>query len=735
MNSKSKEAKKSNYFFKSYWLLSVMMMIIGNLSAQSKVANLFEKIDLETPAMGPVKSYLLIGKEKEALESLLKIYQEKEDLYTRVSSKDLSYFKANYPEDINRSIEISDQVLQRYFIFREPWDMEKTSIPYQFKNKIDWKIIPFGDDEWTYMLNRHKYWIHLAHAYYYTGKEKYAKAFVDQAIDWIDNNPLKIENGKYVRTISWRTIEAGIRAENWIKSFELIKKSKYITPQFLEKFINSLYQHGEYIMNNDSGFSKTSNWGVLENHGLFNVAIFLKEFKSAPSWIQAATERLELRSKLQVLEDGTHWEHSSMYHNEVFHCLMNVNLLAKRNNIPLPKVISEKTKAMAYANVGWQKPNYHQPLLGDSDDTDLRELLTIAACFFDDSVLKSRAFQKLDCDNYIVFGSEQNNNYIQKPSINPDFLTVYQQSSGDFFMRTSWDEDAVYSSFHLKKQAGGHAHDDILSLTIFANNTDYLVDNGRFTYVDKAGRNLFKDSFSHNGLAVDNLPNSIYKGSWDSKYLAWSNAPFTKSTTLFDYAEAEMTGYQRLADPVITKRRVLYLKPNIWLLFDSFSAKEEHKYSQFFNFPNKEVQMKDNAITTTYTNKNLLIQPIKEVDSTITDSWYSPEYNSKKESKRVELFKNSKGFDSFISLIYFPESTKLTYAKTAVYTRSNALLSDKDAEAVTITVGNKTYTLLVVYNSPDITTHFFKINDTIVHGEIVLIEKEGDVENVHVIKD
>ncbi len=97
--------------------------------------------------------------------------------------------------------------------------MEKTNIPYKFPGETDWDAEPFGDEEWTFMLNRHRYWIDLGKAYFLTGKEKYARTFVQQVTHWIDNNPL--EDAK--KQTSWRRIEAGIRAENWIKTFELLK--------------------------------------------------------------------------------------------------------------------------------------------------------------------------------------------------------------------------------------------------------------------------------------------------------------------------------------------------------------------------------------------------------------------------------------------------------------------------------------------------------------------------------
>jgi hypothetical protein len=507
-----------------------------------------------------------------------------------------------------------------------------------------------------------------------------------------------------------------------------------VTPEFLEKFLNALLTHGYYINNTFSNFSLTSNWGILEYHGLFNLSVFLEDFKIASTWQKNAVDRLSKCAEIQILEDGVHWEHSPMYHNEVFHCLLNVNLLTKRSKIELNEQLIQKTKNMAYANLHWQKPNYHQPLLGDSDNTDTRVLLTLATYVFEDSMLKSRAYKKLDFENYLILGKNIAEDFKNIKPKNPSFLSYYQQNSGDFYMRTSWNEDATYTSLHLKKLAMGHAHDDLLSFTLFANSRDYLVDNGRFTYVDNEFRKLLKSSKAHNTLGVDNLPNSILKGAWGSDYQVRSENIYTKSTSTFDYGEATNKGYKRLKDPVDVTRRMLYLKRDIWLLFDSFSAKESHIYSQYFNFPNDKVKINEFEIETTYDEKNLKIQPIKEIEIKINTSWYSPEYNLKLPSKQAEIFKTSVGFTSLITLLYFTEKRNISYSKVPVYNRERELLNDKDVEAVHISMSNEEYIFLVSYNSPSIANHFFEVDGILVQGEVVLIVKSKGEVKVNIIK-
>lgn len=77
----------------------------------------------------------------------------------------------------------------------------------------------------------------------------------------------------------------------------------------------------------------------------------------------------------------------------------------------------------------------------------------------------------------------------------------------------------------------------------------------------------------------------------------------------------------------------------------------------------------------------------------------------------------------------------IKYEKKPVYNRSNELISDKDAEAVTITIQDVKYTLLVIHNSPTPASNFFKVNELLVQGEVVLIKTEHGKTTVQILKD
>jgi hypothetical protein len=350
----------------------------------------------------------------------------------------------NFQEDINRVIMVADQIVNQIFIFQEAWDMERTNKPVIFKDIIDWCHIPFEDPEWTYMLNRHRYFIPLGQAYLLTGDEKYAQEFSELISNWIDSNPHSTDS------LSWRTIEVGLRASNWINAFSYFKNSVHFTSNVFAKMLSSLYEHGQCLAENFSNWKSISNWGVIENKGLFELSIFLAEFMEAKVWQRLSHERLKKTARLQVMKDGIHWEQSPMYHNEVHLCYLRILHLCNNSQFYIDETIIETTRKMAFANLYIAKPNHYQPMKGDSDNFDLRDIITTSAIIFQEPILKFGGFSTIDFANLWLFGMEGVSRYNNLQAKEPKFLSCGFEDSGNFIMRSGWDESDLYLYFSLR---------------------------------------------------------------------------------------------------------------------------------------------------------------------------------------------------------------------------------------------------------------------------------------------
>lgn len=97
--------------------------------------------------------------------------------------------------------------------------MEKTNEPIVFPDAIDWLAQPGDDQEFVYAFNRMRFWITLGQAYLLTGNEKYANSFTLQLKSWVST--VKRKDPSCAK--AWRTIEAGIRMEYWMKAIRYFK--------------------------------------------------------------------------------------------------------------------------------------------------------------------------------------------------------------------------------------------------------------------------------------------------------------------------------------------------------------------------------------------------------------------------------------------------------------------------------------------------------------------------------
>ncbi|MFV0391782.1 MAG: heparinase II/III family protein [Paludibacteraceae bacterium] len=633
--------------------------------------------------------------------------------YEGLSADHLRFVQKNYPAEVEFCLKSSAEISENVFLFKRPWEMEKTQLPYQFKDTINWCTIPYGDKEWCWVLNRHGYWVDLGRAYLLTGNEEYVRLWLKQINHWIDVNPV---GDKKIRSYSWRTIEAGFRCDNWIKSYEYFRHSKLVNEEFVPKLKRSLAEHAAYLSANYSDFSRTSNWGIIEASGFFLAATFLGDHPKAEGWKKQAVERLDTCVHYQVLSDGTHWEQSASYHNEVMYCLLNVVDVAQRQNLEIPENILKKTRAMAMADLLWQKPNRHQPLTGDSDDENLSVFMQRAAVLFRDPLLKHGGDEPLNFDNIFVMNAKQKRIFATMQSKMPAKTNINFPDLGLSVFRNNWTADANYANFSYKKLGDGHAHDDLLNFTLYAHGRDYLVDGGRYTYVDNDARENLKNSFGHNGIVVDSLPNSEYQNSWTNSYNAGFGNSYYYDDEQVAFVEGVNEAYLRLDDPVSVKRSVFYWIPGIWILWDNFQAKQTHTYRQFFNFADTCARINGNTIRTTHEDKNLHMYLLNPAHIQWAESVWSPEYNLLKKSRQLMISEKYEGEGSQITVL----STEgaVVAEKIPVKTRSGKILENKYAEAIKLSYADKTLTLMLVHRPYPGLTPFYKIDEKLVRGNV-----------------
>lgn len=610
------------------------------------------------------------------------------------------YCQKNWPEDVNHILRIADDAVEHTFLFDLRWDMERTYEPVHFDQEVDWYYMPGDDPEFIFQFNRHQFFICLGQAYAMTGDEKYAKTFAELLDSWIKNCPLTEET----KQTTWRSIEAGIRAETWVKAMSYFKDSPSVDDGLVKAYMDCLTVHAEYLMTTYKHFQIKSNWGVIENRGLMEIALALPISDRTREYLDAALLRLGEEIEVQIADDGVHWEQSPMYHNEVFHCYLEVMRLARRYGIKLSKKRMEKVRQMAYANIAWKKPNHCQPMQGDSDETDIRDLLTQSAWLFADPVIKFCAYDKMDFDGAWDFLKEGIEGYGKLNAQEPDFLDRVMESTGNLFVRSSWEENADYFHFRCGFLGGGHGHSDKLHVDLVINGEDILMDTGRYHYVPGETRTWLKSALGHNVPLIDNQDYLKCRDAWGVDQMSAAYFGGYKKKAGYRYIQGSHGGYLNGSEGnVWITRKVVAIDTDLYLIADEFFSGEKHTYQQLFHF-NNHGKVSRSGRTVRYSGGRTdgeLTVLTEGCDMKLSDGWISRNYNQMETGRQLLTGKEADGFSSIITVVSGGEKSKYKSPELSLLPVFGAdpsvPLDPSDAEAVSISWKGKNYVVILAH--------------------------------------
>lgn len=650
-----------------------------------------------------------------------------------------AYCRREWPEECRHVIRVADEVCQNHFIFDLRQDLERTWVPVEFpEGKIDWEYMPGEDKEFIFQFNRHRFFICLGQAYQLTGNEAYAEKFVSLLMDWIGSQ----KRTKDTENTTWRILEAGFRGEFWVKAMWYFKDSPSVTDQVVDAFARCLEEHGEFIMEMHSPYRYISNWGVIENHGLFEIGIVMTDRAKGGRFIETALGHLKAQAGMQVMGDGVQWEQSPSYHNEVLHCFEDVLILARRNGIKVPDAVVNAARKMAYADLAWKKPDHHQFMMGDSDDADIRDFLSKAAWFFRDPVLKFGGYDRLDYDSAWDLGMEAVLEYQEMESRQPEFESMALSDSGNYYFRDSWKENGNLLHFHCGTMGAGHGHSDKLHVDLCINGEDVLTDAGRFTYVAGPDRYGFKNPDAHNTLTVDNRFFTVCRDSWECSKLC---APVKRQYGFgpeYGLVQGGHLGYMDRG--VYVNRKIIHIRPEIYIIADEMYAGDTHTYQQYWNFSDRgrvslhragDRNMPDGPLWTaefaTDRTRVLLSIMSHDADVDLGTSRIARDYNRCVNRSRIRLETSNTGFTSLITVIqggareaFHPYHVRKFPVRSAL---KGIIYPDSMAEAVGIEGNGKDYVAVICHQEVNSPTDMVEAEGCMGFGNVIVFDRNREM--------
>lgn len=567
-------------------------------------AAFFAALDLTPPALAPVRQAVEKGDLAAARHAFV------EHLKTRTSPKWYFSWKDKPAPDARPKkfdARTADKYARNHLVSCSVW--------HDFKEAIDWNSNPMPDQykEWTWQLNRHPYWPELGEAYWATGDEKYARAFVAQMTDWVRSQPVPAGSGGGAGS-AWRTIETGIRTFGaWPNAFYRFLGSPTFTDDAVLLMVKSFADHAEHLVKHPA----TGNWLAMESNGLFHIGVLFPEFKAAATWRDTGMKRLYEELEKQVYPDGAQVELASGYHNVSLGSFEMPVRLARLNNVTLPKDYLARMERMFDYDLYISMPNRCMPGTNDSGDTPIGRWMEKAAEYY--PARKDFLWAATD----------------GKQGTPPAKTSCEFPWAGYYVLRSGWDPNARYFMLDAGPFGYGHQHEDKLTFIAAAYGRIHVIDPGNFAYNSSQWRKYHIDTFAHNTVLVDGQPQRRRGAKDRSEYLVKQPQPHTFLTTPgFDYAAGVYDeGYgKRDACPAVHRRGAVYVKAasgsrapgEYWVIVDSLEPTDgkPHAYDTMFHLNADAIDLDaatGRVVTRNKEGSNLAIVPLPAAGQIVTD--------------------------------------------------------------------------------------------------------------------
>lgn len=439
---------------------------------------LLQRLNLNSSGLEQVKRFQ--ENPELAIQNLLKYYQSRTTVKHPVDRKNKA---AEFGKPVSSGdLQAADNALKHIFVGQSAYP------PHFCGDDIDWGTRPVPDNEWVWQLNRMAFWGAMARTYWHTGDEKYAKEWAYQLVDWTRKNPNDAGHKH-----AWRSIEAGIRGYGWTSHFQYFLDSPNFTPEVLVAFLNSCYDHAEYLM---TVYRTKSNWGLMEAEGMAFIAMTFPEFKDSEKWLTEAIRRLNNEIDLQVYPDGHQRELAMGYHLGCINWFIRTYDLARMNGRTdaFPASYEQKVQKMCEVPMKLCHPDGTNQQFGDAwagkpgqHSDEFKEWA-----------------QRFNRPDFLFLATDG------KSGRKPDSTAFALPQSGLYSMRSSWDKNAICLILKCGPDGGGHCQPDNGTFELSAGGRTLMPDAGSFIYSgDPEGRAWFRQTKIHQTLTL-NGQNSKY---------------------------------------------------------------------------------------------------------------------------------------------------------------------------------------------------------------------------------
>lgn len=569
----------------------------------------------------------------------------------------------------------ANNILNDNICFDNNWDMEQCKKIY--KADLDlWNITPNGDEEWVYMLNRMEYIDKLIIAYYITLDEKYIDKWKEIIQKWMKRNNNKIKNEigtersnlrKIIKKVNSkvgrifkvkmkistiRTLDTAIRCTNVINGLMHLIYLRKIDINLQNRIIDSIKMQMKLMKLKYRKFEDTSNWGIIQMVAIMIITIIIDDTEN--EYYTWAKQKLETQLKLQVLNDGSNIEGSPMYHNQILICIFKLIYWLNEYSYSIEKNILDIAYKMMNYTYLTATPDSKQIEFGDSDRTDISDIVFMYSIAtnridFNDKIVKP-------INAYYVYYF--NTIYNEKKKIHTNnSRTVKEFENGNIIVKQNEKYTFMNNGkfYKLNDRYNGHRHADTGHFILYSQGKPFLVDSGRYTYMNCEDRKYLKSEYAHNTIIIDDNPFSLVKSSWE--YETFTKTIHNNIKELDDFVIVEMQ-YSGHNGKCKINRSFYIFNEGIWIILDYIEYKGKHNCTKLYNY-DKDVKLEIiSEIIKANNNGKYLYMLNQDIDKRmIEDSIISLKYNEIEKNKKIITEKYFEDVLISIDALYSEEIT------------------------------------------------------------------------------
>lgn len=710
--------------------------VIKPPSTFSSKFDILQYANFSLPDLQFVRLSVDAGQQEKAFEQFFHYIKTRQTLTGNLIIRDeiIHMLKEQYPDTVPTLLEAADKLLRHQFLLFSKHNIQAApsiawNVNYAQEGAPSSPIWESGklysrsqllaetqaDIHFVWDFNRHQHFLDLGKAYWCTGDHEFVREFITEISGWIEQNP-------YQRSVNWvEPYEIALRGMFWILGCMFFLSADEVDEEFFCHFYQTLVLHGHAVYE-----LLQTTISKLAPHHIIACTIFLHilgsgfpEYIHSKFWSKFSWEILQWKTKILTLEQIVQSSPASLVNIVELYCLV---LIIRRNNrYHIPHTIIDGMTTMLNQLSLFVKPDGHLTGIGEhhpvqllrgmySQSEDFQYLFAMAAVLLKKEEFKSLG-RRFEEPLLWLLGSEGRQDF-EKLEGKQAPQESYLAPNGSYaVMRSGWGEDSGYcivaNDTLMDKQNSPFKHSDLLSVEVFANGHEILVDAGPYSFQENDMWNqYFRSTAAHNSITVDRIKFiDLLENSPRCELDQWV------STAEFDFLSGYHAGYEELEEAVTHRRSIFYKKPNYWILCDLLTGEGQHLFDQYFHFAplrvnvdfaNKGVNVKIDKY------RNFALVPIGSDDmdvmifnggDTPDSGWISDGYKHQSKAPLIKYGRQARVPTGFYTLLYAykaEELLKVSGEHLRVFSQEVPLLLD-EVSAMKLTVGHETHYVVLVY--------------------------------------